>query len=180
MRLWRGLAGTAKAGGAGRTGPAMASLTAAEQRPLIVFYFADCDPSGWQMGISVSRKLQALSELLGPPGLARRGPAGHRRPHGRDREKVMATARDKLSQARALVDEVSQSLQTSTEPDDLPPFDPPEPRCYAGDALPSGLGTTLVTSEWSYPEQCQALKDSKAYGGDEDGSPEGGEEDERR
>ena len=43
----------------------MASRTAAEQRPLIVFYFADCDPSGWQMGISVARKLQALSELLG-------------------------------------------------------------------------------------------------------------------
>ena len=43
----------------------MAARTAAEQRPLICFYFADCDPSGWQMGISVSRKLQALSELLG-------------------------------------------------------------------------------------------------------------------
>ena len=43
----------------------MAGRTAAEQRPLIVFYFADCDPTGWQMGISVSRKLQALSELLG-------------------------------------------------------------------------------------------------------------------
>jgi hypothetical protein len=56
-------------------------------------------------------------------------------------------ARDKLSQARALVDEVSESLQTSAEPDDLPPFDTPEPRCHAGDALPSGLGTTLVTSE---------------------------------
>ena len=46
----------------------MASRTAAEERPLVVFYFADCDPSGWQMGISVARKLQALSELLGPFG----------------------------------------------------------------------------------------------------------------
>ena len=27
-------------------------------------YFADCDPAGWQMGISVSRKLQALKMLL--------------------------------------------------------------------------------------------------------------------
>ena len=50
----------------------MASLTLAEQRPLIVFYFADCDPSGWQMGISVSRKLQALSVLLGRAGLSSR------------------------------------------------------------------------------------------------------------
>jgi len=47
----------------------------------------------------------------------------------------MATARDKLSQARALVDEVSESLPTSAEPDDLPPFDPPEPRCHAGDGF---------------------------------------------
>ena len=43
----------------------MATRTVADGRPLICFYFADCDPSGWQMGISVSRKLQALSELLG-------------------------------------------------------------------------------------------------------------------
>ena len=33
-----------------------------------MFYFADADPSGWQMGVLVSRKLQALSELLGPFG----------------------------------------------------------------------------------------------------------------
>jgi hypothetical protein len=33
-------------------------------RPLVVLYFADCDPSGWQMGISVGRKLQACGELL--------------------------------------------------------------------------------------------------------------------
>ena len=55
---------------------------------------------------------------------------------------------------------VSESLQTSAEQDDLPPFEPPEPVVPAGDALPSGLGTTLVTSEWSYPEQCRALKRS--------------------
>jgi hypothetical protein len=31
------------------------------------------------------------------------------------------------------------------------------------DALPSGLGATLVGSEWDFAEQCRALKDSKAY-----------------
>ena len=36
-------------------------------RPLVVSYFADCDPGGWQMAISVSRKLQAFRELLGGP-----------------------------------------------------------------------------------------------------------------
>jgi hypothetical protein len=40
--------------------------TAAEDgRPLAVLYFADCDPAGWQMPISVGRKLQAFRELAG-------------------------------------------------------------------------------------------------------------------
>jgi hypothetical protein len=47
----------------------------------------------------------------------------------------MAVARDKLSQARALVYEVSESLPTSAEPDDLRPFEPPEPIVPAGDGF---------------------------------------------
>jgi hypothetical protein len=42
----------------------MARTTKNDGRPLVVLYFADCDPSGWQMGISVARKLQAFRELL--------------------------------------------------------------------------------------------------------------------
>ena len=42
----------------------MARAAADDGRPLVVLYFADCDPAGWQMGISVSRKLQALKILL--------------------------------------------------------------------------------------------------------------------
>ena len=69
----------------------MASLSLAKERPLIVFYFADCDPSGWQMGISVARKLQAFSVLLGrhpgvrgAPGSAdpRSGPRAAAAVHG--------------------------------------------------------------------------------------------------
>jgi hypothetical protein len=41
----------------------MALSTVSDGRPLVVFYFADCDPSGWQMPISLSRKLQALKSL---------------------------------------------------------------------------------------------------------------------
>jgi len=33
-------------------------------RPLVVLYFADCDPGGWQMSVSVARKLQAFKTLL--------------------------------------------------------------------------------------------------------------------
>ncbi|MGZ4563079.1 MAG: hypothetical protein ACXVX6_05780, partial [Mycobacterium sp.] len=41
----------------------MARDGAEDGRPMAVLYFADCDPSGWQMSISVSRKLQALKDL---------------------------------------------------------------------------------------------------------------------
>lgn len=38
----------------------------ADGRAAVVLYFSDHDPSGWQMPISVSRKLQALRDLLHP------------------------------------------------------------------------------------------------------------------
>ena len=43
---------------------AMAKAAQDDGRPLVVLYFADCDPAGWQMGISVARKLQACRFLL--------------------------------------------------------------------------------------------------------------------
>jgi hypothetical protein len=43
----------------------MAERAAADARP-VVLYFSDFDPSGWQMPLSVSRKLQALRTLLYP------------------------------------------------------------------------------------------------------------------
>jgi hypothetical protein len=41
----------------------MARSGAEDGRPMVVFYFADCDPSGWQMPISLARKLQALKAV---------------------------------------------------------------------------------------------------------------------
>ena len=41
----------------------MASDGYEDGQPMVVLYFADCDPSGYQMAISVSRKLQALHDL---------------------------------------------------------------------------------------------------------------------
>jgi hypothetical protein len=38
----------------------MAKVGAEDGRPMMVFYFADCDPSGWNMPAEVARKLQAL------------------------------------------------------------------------------------------------------------------------
>jgi hypothetical protein len=44
----------------------MAAAAAADGRPLVVCYFADADPSGWQMPISLARKLQAFKALSFP------------------------------------------------------------------------------------------------------------------
>ncbi|HRD60451.1 MAG TPA: hypothetical protein PLZ93_00520 [Nocardioides sp.] len=44
----------------------MASRGARDGRPLVVLYFSDCDPAGWQMPISVGRKLQAFRATLFP------------------------------------------------------------------------------------------------------------------
>jgi hypothetical protein len=41
----------------------MVARAAADGRPLVVLYFSDFDPSGWQMSISVARKIQALRDL---------------------------------------------------------------------------------------------------------------------
>lgn len=44
----------------------LAASAARDGRPMVVLYFSDCDPSGWQMPISLSRKLQGLQALLFP------------------------------------------------------------------------------------------------------------------
>ncbi len=46
----------------------MAKVGARDGRRMIVFYLSDCDPAGWQMAVSVARKLQAL-RALDFPGL---------------------------------------------------------------------------------------------------------------
>ena len=44
----------------------MARIGYEDGRRMIVFYLADCDPSGWQMPVSLGRKLQALKTLEFP------------------------------------------------------------------------------------------------------------------
>jgi hypothetical protein len=44
----------------------MAKTGAADGRPMVVLYFSDCDPSGWQMPVSVGRKLQSFKAGLFP------------------------------------------------------------------------------------------------------------------
>jgi hypothetical protein len=35
-------------------------------RPMVMFTLSDCDPSGWQMAVSIARKLQAFRDLFFP------------------------------------------------------------------------------------------------------------------
>jgi hypothetical protein len=44
----------------------IAKDAAADGRPLVVFTITDCDPAGYQMPVSIGRKLQALRDLLFP------------------------------------------------------------------------------------------------------------------
>jgi hypothetical protein len=44
----------------------MARVGAEDGRPMVVLYFSDADPSGWQMPVSVGRKLQAFKASLFP------------------------------------------------------------------------------------------------------------------
>lgn len=44
----------------------MANIGADDGRPMRVLYFADCDPSGWNMGVVIARKLQAFKVLHFP------------------------------------------------------------------------------------------------------------------
>src|SRR6476659_6559942 len=47
----------------------IASDAVEDGRPLVLFTLADCDPSGWQMAVSIARKLQAFRDLLFPERL---------------------------------------------------------------------------------------------------------------
>lgn len=44
----------------------MAKVGAEDGRPMVVFTLSDCDPAGWQMPISIARKLQALKAVAFP------------------------------------------------------------------------------------------------------------------
>jgi hypothetical protein len=45
----------------------MASVSVRDGRPMVVLCFSDADPAGWQMPVSISRKLQGFGALL--PGM---------------------------------------------------------------------------------------------------------------
>lgn len=221
----------------------MAATAAADGRPLIVFTFTDCDPSGWQMAVSITRKLQALKAVLFPElefevrrvallpehvreyGLpstplkatekradrwqAQQGVAQTEidalatlRPDvlaeiatqavapfhdatlkrradlaaerwqaqaqqvlhsqiGPDRlAAFQREAQQRLDAMHQQMAEINAALRVDASDLDLPAYVPPAPLTVGTDQPP------LVSSAWSFVDQCHALKVSKRYGGD--------------
>jgi hypothetical protein len=44
----------------------MAKVGSEDGRRMVIFYVSDCDPAGWQMAVSVARKLQAFKVMHFP------------------------------------------------------------------------------------------------------------------
>lgn len=220
----------------------MARVGAEDGRPMVVFCFSDADPAGWQMPISIGRKLQALKALefhgldfevhrvaLTPdhvreyglpstplkekekradawraamgidqteidalaslqPDLLRQiardairpfydGTLDHRVNQARQAwreaaqnivnaaidqehlERLRTDAAARLDEMSAEIDVINEALQVNTDDFDLPDFEIPEPEVVAW-----ADGKPLVSSEWSFAEQCQRLIESKRYG----------------
>lgn len=219
----------------------MAKIGSEDGRTMVVLYFADCDPSGWNMGIVIGRKLQALKTLHFPdlefdvhragltpdqvrefelpstplkpserradkwrqatgveqteidalatlrPDVLRRVARDAIKPFydfdldrrvdaaredwlaralavindqldGERLGRIRAEAAGKLDTMRQQVDEINDQLRISVDDYDLPDIEIPESRIFPGLA-PS----PLISSKWSFTEQCKALIDSKAY-----------------
>lgn len=220
----------------------MAKEAADDGRPMAVFSFNDCDPAGWQMPISIARKLQAMETSLFPglqfavyrvgllhehvaeyglpstplkssekraeawiaaygteqseidalaalqPNLLRRIAEDAISPFfdgglaarvwqavddwesdatarltsiiGRDQlEQFRAEAQVKLESLRDEISAINSALQIDASSLDLPDLDDlPEPEIDT-----DMHGEPLVSSEWSFTEQCQALIDSREY-----------------
>ena len=87
----------------------MAEVGAADGRPMVVLCFSDCDPAGWQMPISIGRKLQ------GPPRPAVPRPAlrGDSRRLGMDQVRELGEVLDELVEE---VGRTSSPTGTSSTP----------------------------------------------------------------
>jgi hypothetical protein len=85
----------------------MASIGAEDGRPMVVFCFSDCDPAGWQMPISIGRKLQAFRDLEFPE---------------------LEFDVHPVEELREQIDNLKEELAVDVDDFDLPDFEIPRPR----------------------------------------------------
>jgi hypothetical protein len=143
----------------------MARTGSDDGRPMVVFCFSDCDPAGWQMPISISRKLQALKDLEFPDleFQVRRVALtpDQVRAHGLPSSPLKDTER----RADAWVREMGVA---QTEVDALAELQPDLLRRMARDALRPFFDTTLAervsAARHAWVEQAQTVVDTNIDG----------------
>jgi hypothetical protein len=150
----------------------MARAGADDGRPMVVFYFADCDPAGWQMAISVSRKLQAFI-ALGVPDLQLQV---HRVALTPDQVRLYSLPSTPLKATERRADDWSQATGVAqTEIDALAALQPRVLADMASAALDPFFDTTLarrarvVAAAWE--TAAQAAIDEQSDLGEEGQSP---------
>ena len=173
----------------------MAAAGAADGRPMVVLSFSDCDPSGWQMAISISRKLQAFKALLFPDlqfqvrrvaltpeqvrlyGLPSTPLKDTERRADRWREACQEAVDDQTDQehlealateANEALDTLRQEIERLSEQLSIDPTGyelPPRPALPEPEITVEPDGQPLIDSAWSWAEQSRRLIASKAYDG---------------
>lgn len=102
----------------------MAKNAAEDGRPMVMFTFSDCDPAGWQMPVSIGRKLQALKEGFFPDLEFQVRPVGllpeHVKEYGLPSTPLKATEKraDKWTEAMG-VDQTEIDALATLQPDVL-------------------------------------------------------------
>jgi hypothetical protein len=139
----------------------MARVGAEDGRPMVVLYFADCDPAGWQMPISVSRKLQAFQVTLFPD----LDFEVHRVGLTPDQVREYGLPSTPLKDTERRGDAWQSAMGVEqTEIDALASLRPELLRDLARDAIAPFYDHTLARrvaeSYWSWKEQAQAVLDS--------------------
>lgn len=139
----------------------MARDGAADGRPMVVLCFSDADPSGWQMPISIARKLQAFKTLQVPELSFE----VHRVALTPDQARAYGLPSTPLKEKERRADRWRDAMGTEqTEIDALASLRPDLLRSIAADAIAPFFDSTLVARvalariEWG--ERAQAVLDA--------------------
>jgi hypothetical protein len=140
---------------------------AEDGRPLVLFTISDCDPAGYQMPISIGRKLQAFRDLLFPRLKFEVVPVAQAAIDAQLNPEIMAAVRaqaeTKLTELRSAIDALNEQIELATDDFTLPEIEVPEPEI---DETIERLA--LVSFDDDFVTATRALIERKRYGnGDE-------------
>jgi hypothetical protein len=141
----------------------LARNAAADGRPLVVLYFADCDPGGHNMAVEVSRKLQAFKISHFPELQWECHRAGLTPDQVRQFDLPMSVIKETEKRGESWV---AATGVEQTEIDALATLQPDLLRRIAEDAIAPFYDTTLASrvevAKWQWREAAQAAVDEQA------------------